>query len=295
MRKYILNYYKSNNFKIYKHTTPSGKCYIGYTQQAKLSYRARKNGIGYQYNPAFWNAICKYGWDNIKHEILEDHLTFDEANERERYYIQLYKSNDKRYGYNLTEGSSNPNCTLEIREKIRKAKLGTRRYTSKIYQYDASGQQIGFFRSYRETEEKTGVNLYAVASGCNKKGVVHGYVFSHIQLTPDEVFERYRKQKNTKYIYTYDILFDKILPKIDGILTASKIFRISEDSICISASNNPNKDFTKEFSHGYCFQTTPFTAEKIQQVKTKFWAKSHRSGDINRWKKERNGYEKHSD
>ena len=290
-----MNYYNSNNFIVYKHTTPSGKCYIGYTQQEKLSYRARKDGSGYRYNVAFWNAICKYGWDNIKHEILKDHLSFNEANKWEIYYIQKYKANDKKFGYNLTPGGSNPNCTPETREKISKSKTGKYYYKdTRIYQYNSAGDLIGFYHSYRDAEIHTGINLYAVASCCRKKGVAKNFVFSKVPIFPPEIKERFRKQSNTKYIYTYDILFDKELPKINGLVAAAKTFQISQDSICISASNNPNRDLRKEFPHGYCFQTIPFTKELIQNIKIKFWSKAHRNNDILRWKKERNYCEKYS-
>lgn len=61
-------------YKLYRHTSPSGKVYIGIT---KTSVYARWNkGRGYRRNqPAFYNAILKYGWDNINHEILFDNLT----------------------------------------------------------------------------------------------------------------------------------------------------------------------------------------------------------------------------
>ena len=90
-------------YKIYKHTTPNGKNYIGVTMQ-EVERRWRK-GEGYISCVLFYRAICKYGWDSIEHTILEDGIkTRQEATEKEQYYISLYKSNDPRFGYNLVNG-----------------------------------------------------------------------------------------------------------------------------------------------------------------------------------------------
>ena len=59
-----------DNYSIYKHTSPSGKSYIGITKQGKK--RFGKDGNGYKKQRKFYNAIQKYGWDNFKHEIIED-------------------------------------------------------------------------------------------------------------------------------------------------------------------------------------------------------------------------------
>ena len=104
-------------YKVYKHTTPSNKVYIGITKQ---TVEGRwKNGLGYQSSPHFWNAIQKYGWDNIKHEILHDGLTKEEACEYERYYINKYQSTDSSKGYNQTSGGDTGAVyNDEVRNKI---------------------------------------------------------------------------------------------------------------------------------------------------------------------------------
>ena len=49
------------------------------------------------------NAINKYGWNNIQHEIFASNLTKDEACDMEKTLITLLKSN-RGYGYNYTNG-----------------------------------------------------------------------------------------------------------------------------------------------------------------------------------------------
>ena len=50
---------EERNYTVYKHTSPSGKIYIGMTCQ-KPKDRWGKDGNGYKGQP-FYNAIQKYG------------------------------------------------------------------------------------------------------------------------------------------------------------------------------------------------------------------------------------------
>lgn len=52
--------------------------YVGITSKEDVKRRWLR-GTGYKCNIHFTNAINKYGWDNIEHEILLDGLTKEEA------------------------------------------------------------------------------------------------------------------------------------------------------------------------------------------------------------------------
>lgn len=86
-------------YTVYKHTCPNGKVYIGITKQ-KPERRWGGNGIGYKENEYFYRAIEKYGWDNIKHEIIAEGLTEDEADAMEIELISKYRATDRNCGYN---------------------------------------------------------------------------------------------------------------------------------------------------------------------------------------------------
>lgn len=88
------------NYVVYRHTSPSGKVYIGITSR-KPEYRWR-NGNGYKSSPKFYNAIQKYGWDNFKHEILYSGLNEISAKMIEEDLIYYYKKQNK--SYNITDG-----------------------------------------------------------------------------------------------------------------------------------------------------------------------------------------------
>ena len=90
------------SYSVYCHTNmKNGKRYFGITCQP-VSYRWR-GGLGYT-KGAFHNAIVKYGWNGFTHEVLFSGLSEDEAKAKEKQLIAKYRTNEKAYGYNITEG-----------------------------------------------------------------------------------------------------------------------------------------------------------------------------------------------
>lgn len=106
-----------NKYFVYKHTTPSGKVYIGITSQKPE--RRWRCGEGYKRNAYFYSAILKYGWDNITHEILFEGLEHDEACRKEQALIAEYNSTDRANGYNQTFGGDCYQFTDEIKARLR--------------------------------------------------------------------------------------------------------------------------------------------------------------------------------
>lgn len=111
-------------YKVYRHTCPNGKIYIGITSQADIN-RRWQNGYGYHNNVLFYRAIKKYGWNNIRHEILFDRLSKSQAEDKEIQLIRELKSDNPQYGYNIENGG---NCTgthsEETKRKISAAQIG---------------------------------------------------------------------------------------------------------------------------------------------------------------------------
>jgi hypothetical protein len=117
---------EDKKFCVYRHTSPSGKVYIGVTSQNILA--RWRNGKGYPQNRHFTSAIEKYGWDNFRHEILFSDLPKDEAFAKEIELIQLHRSNNPDYGYNQSSGGEYATTgwhpSKETRRKQREVKLG---------------------------------------------------------------------------------------------------------------------------------------------------------------------------
>jgi hypothetical protein len=66
--------------------------------------RWKANGYGYHSQRVIYNAIKKYGWDNIEHEIIASNLTQEEACNFERILIRAFNSTNHKYGYNVDNG-----------------------------------------------------------------------------------------------------------------------------------------------------------------------------------------------
>lgn len=89
-------------YSVYKHTCPNGKVYIGITSQEPK--HRWNNGNGYRENEYFFRAIKKYGWNNIRHEILFENLSEADAELKEIELISHYNSQDRSCGYNRHAG-----------------------------------------------------------------------------------------------------------------------------------------------------------------------------------------------
>lgn len=79
---------------------------------------------GYRNSQRMENAIKKYGWENFDHVVVIDHLSKADAEELEQILIADLKTQDDRYGYNITAGGCAPVMTEETKRKISEANKG---------------------------------------------------------------------------------------------------------------------------------------------------------------------------
>ena len=120
----------NKKFCVYEHLFPNGKRYIGIT--SKKPNARWENGSGYDNNKQYVmaNAIKKYGWENIQHNILYTNLTEEEAKEKEIELIKKFNTyihSENSMGYNMTlggEGRLGAIPSEETRKKMSKAKKG---------------------------------------------------------------------------------------------------------------------------------------------------------------------------
>lgn len=109
---------------VYTHTSPSGKVYVGISSNLKI----RWSNKGYRYttyNSIFKRVILKYGWDNIKHDVILSNVSKEEACYTERYLIKWYKLHN--LSYNITdggEGTLGRRCSEETKLKMRASAKG---------------------------------------------------------------------------------------------------------------------------------------------------------------------------
>lgn len=107
----------NNSYSVYKHETPNGKIYIGITCQNPT--KRWGNGCNYRNQKYLYAAIKKYGWENIKHKVLYTGLSKEDAEQKEIELIAFYKSNDRKFGYNIDNGGkSKGRCSEETKRKL---------------------------------------------------------------------------------------------------------------------------------------------------------------------------------
>ena len=78
------------DYKVYIHIIPKIAIYVGQTRQ---SLKERwQNGNAYKHNQSFYNAIKKYGWNNIAHILYKENLKKEQADELEKELIHFYST-----------------------------------------------------------------------------------------------------------------------------------------------------------------------------------------------------------
>lgn len=97
-----------DTYCVYLHTFPNGMKYVGITEFGNCPNQRWSNGFGYMYHKEMFSAIVKYGWDNIKHEVLHSNLSRDEALRIESELIETMDLG--RNGYNRTGRSPKVMC-----------------------------------------------------------------------------------------------------------------------------------------------------------------------------------------
>lgn len=91
---------------VYKYTAPNNKVYIGITTRPEERYKEHRSK---RTDTLFQRAIDKYGFENLKYDILEEYELpaielWEKLTNREKFYIKQYDSSNKEKGYNLTNG-----------------------------------------------------------------------------------------------------------------------------------------------------------------------------------------------
>ena len=153
----------------------NGKRYVGITETDPA--KRWLGGAGYHRNKHFYDAIKLYGWDAFEHEIVAVDLTRDEAQKMERELIAKYKTQDKRYGYNITDGGEHfrhSDASKVLMSRNRKGK-GLKEFTpehiQKMRDNHAGGADARSVVCIETGEIFKSINEAARDKGINKKGI----------------------------------------------------------------------------------------------------------------------------
>lgn len=143
---------EGNVWSVYVHTNKTnGKRYFGITS---MKPRDRwRYGYGYGGCRYFHYAIEKYGWDGFDHEILATGLTQREAEFIEQFYIEVCKTRDRRYGYNIAPGGNVKTLSPEGLESMRAALSGANApNATPVVAFDLAGKKVAEFSTIHEAE-----------------------------------------------------------------------------------------------------------------------------------------------
>ena len=167
MRKIVIN---NIDGKIYKVTNIlNGKIYIGkcvtsIEQRFNRHLKASENKNDLTH---FHLALKKYGKDNFTIELIEGGI-HDKSIlcEREKYWIEFYKSYNTDIGYNLTKGGNGGGLVGDALERMRKSKQGHKQSKEQIEKRIAAfkehaanvGEKNGMYG--KEPWNKGKVNVY---------------------------------------------------------------------------------------------------------------------------------------
>ena len=201
-------------YSIYKHTNRfNGKCYIGQTKCEDLT-RRWGGGNGYKDSKHFHNAILKYGWKSFAHEILETGLTAEQVNDREQYYIALYRSDNPEFGYNIRKGGQETTTFSEeglrhISECSKGANNGNAR---KVSVFDLTGRRVAVTETVRDAAKLIGVGVPTLSRHLNnRRGTCGGYIARFEdevpgveQLGEDQVYFPNEQRNGLRPVAQYD-------------------------------------------------------------------------------------------
>lgn len=201
-------------WKIYKYTAPNGKCYIGQTKRT-LRQRGGTRGQGYIKSEKFANAIEKYTWDAFTCEILEECTTLEQANEREKYWIEYYDS--VKHGYNICGGGNQHNNLSN----------GT------VYQFTPSGELVRTWVSVAEASRELGINDTLILRAIRSNTRCHDWLFSY-----NEVAFEYTSRERSVVQYTLD---GKYVGEYTKIADAAAITGVNNSSISAVCRGKMNK------------------------------------------------------
>ena len=196
------------NYRVYSYTNQiTNQKYIGKTCFKFQSQRSGKEGSQYIKNcSAFGQSIQEYGWPNFKYEVLEDGLTKEEADIKEREYIEKFNT-IYPHGLNLQSGGNHyldnevtrqrkkqnhahlcgenhpaygTHHTEEQKRKQRESELNHPNLSKRIQQFTKDGQFVAEYPSIAEVERQKGYANGNIVKCCKGRiKFAYGFVWKY--------------------------------------------------------------------------------------------------------------------
>lgn len=211
---------EERNYCVYCHTNKvNGKKYVGLTG-GKPEERWR-NGHAYRGNDYLTSSFDKHGFDGFYHDILDDGLTKEEAEQLEIEYITKFKSNQREFGYNIQNGGNstgrigeetkvkisntlkeyykdnpNPMQGKHQSEESNKKNMLSQLNRKEVVKIDLKTKEIlDISPSVNEAARQNNITISSVSACCNGRiGSVYGCVYQFVG-EPHEYVHKTTKEK----------------------------------------------------------------------------------------------------
>ncbi len=217
-------------YTIYKQTnTITNKSYIGLTKHTvKQRFNQHKQDAfryrnGKLLSSAFYNAIRKYGTECWISEILEENLSYEDANIKEQYYIQHF--NTYTNGYNSTIGGDHkfPDYVYETGENHHQA--DTKIYT--FYHTDGTvftGNKFQFMIIvFKGVTKSSRLSINKVIQGKAYSYKNWFLDYKHMQKIKEKRLQKFKNKLYKEYLAVEKTKVGRDLTPLDLLIKQSKL------------------------------------------------------------------------
>ena len=206
------------------------KKYVGITS-TDVTIRWKK-GYGYSDRLPIGRAFRKYGWNSFYHIILFTDLTETTAKQIEKHLIMIWRTQDRRYGYNITSGGDGVvgwHPSKETRKKQSKSATNLKRYGNKNpnYGHKWSDEQRRLASQKHKKENLSEETLRKMSLSASKRfGADNPFYGKHHSEETKQILSKLRKR--TVLMYDIDGNF---ITEFDSIKKASESTHINKTGI----------------------------------------------------------------
>lgn len=237
---------------IYKVTNiVNNKVYIGKTKRSLKERKREHLRDMHKCKYYFYNALNKYGEENFIWEVIDKALTPKELNEKEKYWIDYYKSYDDKFGYNSTLGGEatwfdNHKYTNEQRDDLSLANGG--RW---FLIYNIKGEFIGRYLNINRycKENKITTSHFHICLNHKRvsvKGLIPIYEDEFTEELLLDKISKYQPKNNNEFeVFKDDVLIGRYSIKKE----VANLLKIPQSKItdCLNGRLKYYKEYTFKY------------------------------------------------
>lgn len=195
-----------------------GRRYIGQTK-TKFETRKKKHLQSMKTSEAyFYRALRKFGEENFVWSIIESDIEENMLDEREKYYIEKYKTYDSKNGYNMTKG-------------------GEQTHNSKL-----TNEEVELIKNYLKTTELSALEIAEKLGGKINRSTVSDINCGDTYFSPKETYPL----RLTKY--SRNLTKEEIFEIYNLLKTGIEFSKIAEIyAVSVTTISNINKGLIHKF------------------------------------------------